>query len=434
MGRPEQATEGSDARRQAVRLLTLVTGDGLTLAEALPQATRGMTPGDAARTRRLATETLRQIGRTDRLLGPHLLKRPPETVLNLLRLSLVELSQGAAPHGVVHAAVETAKADRTTERMAGLVNAVLRKFTAPPPDLAGMPPPELPKPLRRRLIAAWGKEAVTRMEAVFALTPPLDLTAKGDPRALAEATGGTLLPTGSVRLTGPVQVSALPGYAEGAFWVQDAAAAIPARVLNAQPGEAVLDLCAAPGGKTMQLAATGAHVTAVDLSPERIGRVAENLARTGLTATCVIADALTCQGGPFDAILLDAPCSATGTIRRHPDLPRVRPDPDLTPLLALQAALADHAVALLRPGGRLVICTCSLLPEEGEAAAAALLARHPDLRPDTEATGLPGFDPGWTATPGQIRIRPDDWTAWGGIDGFHIAAFRRVPDGGRIDR
>lgn len=427
MAEPGQATGGGDPRRQAARLLTLVTAEGLTLAEAAPKALVGLAPGDAARATRLATATLRQIGRTDRLLGPYLQKRPPEPVLNLLRLALVELAQGAAAHGVVHAAVGIAKADRDHARLSGLVNAVLRKFTAPPPDLDAMPPPELPKPLRRRLIAAWGKPAMQAMEAVFARTPPLDLTAKGDPEALARATGGTLLPTGSVRLTGPVQVSALPGYERGAFWVQDAAAAIPARVLGVRPGESVLEICAAPGGKTMQLAAAGASVTALDISAPRMQLLAENLARTGLSATCIAADALSFEGGPYDAILLDAPCSATGTIRRHPDLPRVRPDPDTVPLVALQAALSDRAVALLKPGGRLVVCTCSLLPEEGEAGVAALLARHPDLAADPEATLRPaGLDPAWTIAPGQIRIRPDHWAGQGGIDGFHIAAFRKA--------
>ncbi|MCR8724887.1 RsmB/NOP family class I SAM-dependent RNA methyltransferase [Frigidibacter sp. ROC022] len=426
-GTGDRPRGGGDPRRQAVKLLTLVTAGQKMLSEALPEVTKDLSPGDAARTGRLATETLRQIGRTDKLLGPFLRQRPPEPILNLLRLGIVELAQGGAAHGVVHAAVQLAKEDAETARLSGLVNAVLRKIAVQPPDFASMTPPQLPKPLRKRLVAAWGKETVAAMEAVFASAPPLDLTPRdGNAAALAEATGGAALPTGSVRIIGPVQVSTLPGYGTGGFWVQDAAAALPARVLAARPGETVLDLCAAPGGKTMQLAAAGADVTALDISGPRMQRVAENLARTGLSARCVTADALHFEGGPYDAILLDAPCSATGTLRRHPDLPRVRPEIDLAPLTALQTALADRAAALLRPGGRLVICTCSLLPEEGEAQAEALPGRHPDLRPDPAAIAALDLAPEWSPAPGQLRLRPDFWAERGGMDGFHIAAFRKA--------
>ena len=419
--------EAGDPRRLALRLLDLVTVEARLLSEVLPAVTAGLTPAEAARTQRLATDTLRQLGRADRLLGPHLRKRPPATVLNLLRLATVELCRGGAAHGVVHAAVEIAKADPVARKMTGLINAVLRKIAEAPADLDAMPPPDLPKTLRKRLVAAWGKPAVQAMEAVFAELPPRDLTPRdGDAAALAARVGGTLLPTGSVRLAGSGQVSALPGYAEGAFWVQDAAAAIPARLLAAMPGENVLDLCAAPGGKTLQLAAAGARVTAVDISAERLARVHENLARTGLTADLVAADALTWHGGPFDAVLLDAPCSATGTIRRHPDLPQAKRDIDTAGLVALQAALLDRAADLLRPGGRLVFCTCSLFPEEGEAHAAALPLRRPEMQPDAAALDAPGADPTWAAGPSGLRIRPDFWAAAGGIDGFFIAAFRKA--------
>jgi len=207
--------------------------------------------------------------------------------------------------------------------------------------------------------------------------------------------------------------------------VQDAAAALPARVLAAVPGERVLDLCAAPGGKTLQLAAMGADVTALDMSGPRLVRLRENLARTGLAAEIVVADALAWEGGLFDAVLLDAPCSATGTIRRHPDLPFVKQSADIKPLVALQAALIDRAIGLARPGGRLVLCTCSLLPDEGEAQADAALARHPDLIPDPGALDRPGIDPAWRAGASGLRLRPDLWADRGGIDGFFVAAFRR---------
>ncbi|MFN3327168.1 MAG: RsmB/NOP family class I SAM-dependent RNA methyltransferase, partial [Bryobacteraceae bacterium] len=230
---------------------------------------------------------------------------------------------------------------------AGLVNAVLRAL---PEDgmFDGLPPQRLPRWLRQPLVHAWGREAVGAIEAVQAREPPLDLTLRpGFP-----APEGEVLPTGSLRLTSAGQVSALPGYAAGGWWVQDAAAALPARLLAARPGERVLDLCAAPGGKTLQLAAAGAEVTALDISEPRMARLRANLARTGLSARVVVADALHWQpDGIFDAILLDAPCSATGTIRRHPDLPFVKDGSEVAGLVALQAQLLDRALGWLKPGG-----------------------------------------------------------------------------------
>jgi len=187
----------------------------------------------------------------------------------------------------------------------------------------------------------------------------------------------------------------------------------------------VLDLCAAPGGKTLQLAATGARVTALDASAPRLARLQDNLRRTGLAAQVVTADARDWQGGPFDAVLLDAPCTATGTIRRHPDLPFVRQAGELAALRELQAALIDRAVALLRPGGRLVYATCSLLVEEGEAQIAAARARHAGLVPDPGALALPGVEEAWHGPEG-LRLRPDHWAADGGLDGFFVAALRRA--------
>jgi 16S rRNA (cytosine967-C5)-methyltransferase len=194
-------------------------------------------------------------------------------------------------------------------------------------------------------------------------------------------------------------------------------------VLAPGRGASVLDLCAAPGGKTMQLAAMGARVTALDISEARMARVTENLARVGLSADTVVADALDWEGGPFDAVLLDAPCSATGTIRRHPDLPFVKDEAQLAALVGLQSALLDRAIALVRPGGRVVFCTCSLLPEEGEAQVEAALSRHAGLVPLPEALALPGVDPAWIGPLG-LRLRPDFWADRGGMDGFFIACLR----------
>jgi 16S rRNA (cytosine967-C5)-methyltransferase len=237
-----------------------------------------------------------------------------------------------------------------------------------------------------------------------------------------------VLPTGSLRLARPGQISALPGFAEGAWWVQDAAAALPARMLGEVAGREVLDLCAAPGGKTLQLAAAGARVTALDASEPRLGRLRENLARTGLGAEIVVADALAWQPGrQFDAILVDAPCSATGTIRRHPDLPHIRRPTDLAALTELQARLLARAWHWLAPGGRIVFCTCSLLPAEGEDQVARFLAAHADasvVRPDPTALGIA---PGWIDAAGGLRLRPDYWPERGGMDGFHATALTKSP-------
>ncbi len=388
-----------------------------------------LSPPDRARAQRLALATLRNISRADAVLKPFLRKRPPAFVQAILRLSVIEIMAESAPaHGVVSEAVSLVRAEsRKSESFAGLVNAVLRRAAETPPERwAALPPDPLPGWLRGRMMSAWGKAAVMAMEAAHSRGAPIDLTPKDDDAAtLAAATGGTPLATGSVRLAGPAQVSELPGYSEGAWWVQDAAAALAARVLAPRSGERVLDLCAAPGGKTLQLAAAGARVTALDLSAARMERLSENLARCGLTAETVVADALEWRDpAGFDAILLDAPCSATGTIRRHPDLPFVRDPAGLKEIVALQAALLDHALGLLRPGGRLVFATCSLLPEEGERQVSAGLARHPGLVADRDALMVAGAEPHWITAENGLRLRPDYWPELGGMDGFFVANLR----------
>lgn len=420
---------GISARAAALALLLAVWRDGAMLsqvADAPGGPLSDLTPPERARAQRLALAALRGAEPADRLLAPHLRKAPPLPVRVILRLAVTELADGAAAHAVVDCAVALARRDRKSAHQAGLVNAVLRQVADDVPvRWPDLPSQRLPGWLRGRLQSAWGSKAVAAMEAAQAMSPPLDLTARDDAAALAAAVGGDVLPAGSVRLPGNAQVTALPGYDTGAFWVQDAAAALPARVLGVGPGERVLDLCAAPGGKTLQLAAAGAQVTALDMSGPRLARLRDNLARTGLAADIVVADALAWDGGQFDAVLLDAPCSATGTIRRHPDLPFVKQSADIKPLVALQAALIDRAMGMLRPGGRLVFCTCSLLPDEGEAQVDAALARHPDLIPDPAALDRPGIDPAWRTGAAGLRLRPDLWADRGGIDGFFIAAFRR---------
>lgn len=417
------AKPGLAPRRAALDLVNGVIVGGRTLSDlSLPP---DLVPEDRARAQRLATETLRWSGRADRMIGPYIRKRPPEEVLNLLRLAVTELCvDGAAPHGVVDAAVSLANGDPGMRRQAGLANAVLRRVSEDRDKWDTLPLPPLPKWLRKPLVATYGKAAVEAMERAHSAGAPLDLTPRdGNASALAEAVGGMILPTGSVRVEGHPQVTALPGYAEGRWWVQDAAAAIPARILAPRAGERVLDMCAAPGGKTMQLAAAGAAVTALDISEARMVRVRENLERTGLQADIVVADALIWSGEAFDAVLLDAPCSATGTIRRHPDLPHARDGSALPDLVALQSAMIDRALAMVRPGGRLVFCTCSLLPEEGEAQIDAALTRHTGLSLDAAALAVPGMDTAWIGPTG-LRLRPDFWPEAGGMDGFFIAALR----------
>ena len=405
--------DGRQTRAAAVRAMTAVTDSGATLGDALPRETKDLPAAEAARAGRLATEALRWANRSDRVLGPHLRLKPEDPVMNALRLAIYELfEEGAAPHGVVDAAV-----GNVTRSKSGLVNGVLRNVLRREIAWGDLPVPQTPKWLRKRLLSAWGKSAVEAMERVQAMRTPLDLTCRSAPEAWAGKLGATVLPGGSLRLPPGAQVSALPGYAEGAWWVQDAGAAIAARALNAKSGERVLDLCAAPGGKTMQLAAAGAQVTALDVSKARMTRVAENLTRTGLQAELVVADALTWQPDhPFDAVLLDAPCSATGTLRRHPDLGYARDGTGIADLVALQAKLLDKAASFVRSGGRLVYCTCSLLPEEGEEQIDAFLKRAPafsllEIHPDDSA---------WSVPQG-LRIRPDHWEERGGIDGFFIA-------------
>ena len=415
---------GAEVRRAAVAAMTSVTDRRQLLDVALARATAELDPPERAGAGRLATGALRWAGRSDRMLGPFLKRLPEDPVMNLLRLAVFEMFVEHSPaHAVVDQSVSLAPRGKT-----GLVNAVLRNVLRRGTDWNGLPLPSLPKWLRRRLVAAWGRDAVVAMEAEFAAGPMLDLTLRdsGDEESWAKRLGASLRPDGGIRVPKGRQVSGLQGYADGAWWVQDAGAAVAARVLDARSGESVLDLCCAPGGKTLQLAASGAAVTALDVSKERMARVAENLARTGLTATCVVADALNWTSqGTFDAVLVDAPCSGTGTLRRHPDLVFVRDGSGIDELAGLQARLIDRALVALRPGGRLVFCTCSLLPEEGEDQVASALSRHSDI-----SIAVPvgdWIDTRWRTPDGMLRIRPDHWRNEGGIDGFFVACLEKRP-------
>lgn len=405
--------------------LSQIIGEGRMLSDVISDPVwQDLTPPERATAQRLISETLRYLGRADHLLTPHLNRQPPLRVMNLLRMATVEFMTGGAAHGVVNEAVKLAGRTKKTAPMKGLVNAVLRKITAI--EVAAWdaaPDTMLPKWLRPKLVKAWSKSVVVQIERAHAVLPPVDLSVKEDAAGWAEKLGGTVLPTGSVRLTARGQVSALPGFESGEWWVQDAAAAVPVQLLGDVAGKRVLDICAAPGGKTMQLAAKGADVTALDISEARMVRLTENLTRTKLTAKTVIADALTYEDGVFDAILLDAPCSATGTIRRHPDLPYVKTQTGIDDLVKLQRALLTRALGQIAPQGTLVYCTCSLLREEGEDQIKWLLAQSDEV--EIKTPNAPGLDPNWISPEGGVRLRPDYWPELGGMDGFYMAILQR---------
>ncbi|AXT35502.1 methyltransferase domain-containing protein [Phaeobacter sp. LSS9] len=417
-------SNASQARRRAIHLLDQVLGEGKLLSECYAAGALDKLPAEErARSQRLATDTLRNLERADRILQKHLKKSTPLTVHNALRIGTVELCQGGAAHGVVNEMVDIIARHRRHGKLKGLVNAVLRKVADQgPAEWAKLRVPRLPKWLRSPLSQAWGAPAMLSIEAAHLAGAPLDLSAK--PGADLSALEATRLPTGSYRLHGSVQVSGLPGFEAGDWWVQDAAAALPAQLLAAQPGESVLDLCAAPGGKTMQIAATGANVTAVDQSAGRMARLSENLDRTGLSATVVVGDALE-QTGQYDAVLLDAPCSATGTIRRHPDLPHAKDGSGFGALIELQAQMLAHAWSLVKPGGRLIYCTCSLLPDEGECQVEDALEMFPDMSVGDRIHTVAGIDPDWITEEGGLRLRPDYWADQGGMDGFYMAELRK---------
>lgn len=406
---------GDLARKGALRLLAGVR-EGLSLSDQ-GAALKSMPPADQARAGRLAAEVLRHQARTDTVIAAYVSRKPVPQIADVLRLATVEMLElGGAAHGVVDAAVSLARGfGKRGQAAAGMVNAVLRKVSRHE-GWAALPPQRMPDWLRSPVAEAYGENAALAIEAAHQAGASLDLTVK---TAMPLVEGAAKLPTGSLRISGHAQVSTLPGYTEGEWWVQDAAAALPVRLLDPQPGERIADICAAPGGKTLQLAASGAQVTAVDISAPRLRRVAENLKRCRLSADLVTADALEWQADTApDAILLDAPCSATGTIRRHPDLPFLRDGSGIPDLVALQSRLLDHVLAQLPPGGRLVYAVCSLLPEEGEAQINAALTRHPGLAALPPA--LPGIDPAWITPEGGLRLRPDYWPELGGMDGFYM--------------
>ena len=337
-------------------------------------------------------------------------------------------------HAAVNACVQAVRLDPASQPFAALANAVARNIArerdANVVDAAAEDPfIDTPGWLAARWRKTYGEPLAQAIAAAHRVESLLDLSIKADPASWAERLGGDLLPTGSVRLRDHRPIPDLPGFAEGAWWVQDAAASLPARLLKAEAGERVADLCAAPGGKTAQLCLTGAQVVAVDRSAERLKRFAANLERLGLTVETVVADAVSYNAAPFDAVLLDAPCSATGTMRRHPDVGWTKRASDIPALAAIQAKMIDRAATLLRPGGRLVYCVCSIEPEEGEAQIAALLRRNPDLsRSPIAADEIGGLVDSLTPL-GELRTLPCHRARLDppldGLDGFYAARLVR---------
>ncbi len=401
-------------RESAFDLLTAVLEKHRPLEEAL-DALPAQDARDRAAAHRLAAAVLRRMGTLDAVLEPFLRKEPPEPVRNVLRIGSAGLLLLDTPtHAAVATAVSLAKR-RGLAPFAGLVNAVLRKVATAGPDALGdLNSARLDTPAW--LWTSWG-QAARSIASAHQAEVPLDVTLKpGVP--LPE--GGILLPTGSARFPAGTRVSDVPAFESGDLWVQDAAAALPARLLAPQPGERIADLCAAPGGKTAQLAVAGAIVTAIERDAARIGRLTDNLSRWHLHADVINANATTWRPAePFDAVLLDAPCSATGTIRRHPDVARIKRPRDVQTVVPVQDKLLEAAAQMLRPGGRLIYAVCSLQPEEGApriAAAVKAGLRHDPFRP-AEFTALPE-----ALTPdGYMRTHPGLWRDRGGMDGFFAA-------------
>ena len=431
---PEPA--GLAPRRVAARLVDGVLTrtralDAALEAEHDPAGFRALPPRDRALARAIAGVTLRRFGALRGLIAARLERGLPkksgalEAILATAAAQALYLDVPA--HTAVDLGVACVRADPDARHFAGLANAVLRAISAegaPEAPAAA----NLPDWLAARWSAAYGPEALAAIAESLMHEPPLDLTVKSDPQGWAEKLGGRVLPTGGVRLAAHGPVPELPGFADGEWWVQDAAASIPVRLFGDLQGKSAVDLCAAPGGKTAQLAAAGAEVIAVDKSAERLTRLNQNLSRLRLAATARVGDAGSFAAEPADAVLLDAPCSATGTLRRHPDVAWMKREHEVASLAKLQTQLLDAAVRLVKPGGLLVYGVCSMEPEEGERQIAALLARNPAVRvePVTPAE-LPGVD-GAIDPHGFVRTLPsglpDPDPRMAGLDGFFAARLR----------
>lgn len=443
--RPEPAPRvGLAARRIATDVLGRVLDKARPLdleldAKSGTTLYQGLIAKDRALVRAIVGITLRRLGQIDHALSRLIEKPLPEKAARaraILRVGAAQLLFMDVPdHAAVSTAVELADEDRLGRPWKGLVNGVLRGLARRREEiLAAQDAARLNTPawLWARWSAAYGEATARAIAEAHLREPGLDLTVREDPALWAERLSGRVLPTGTVRTAGGGTVDGLPGFAEGAWWVQDAAAAVPARLLGDVAGRRVADLCAAPGGKTAELAVAGAAVTAVDVSAERLKRLQQNVERLRLKGvTAVAADLASWDPGTrFDAVLLDAPCSATGTIRRHPDVARLKTEEDVATLAALQARLLDRAAGWVAEGGRLVYCTCSLERDEGEAQIESFLTRNPAFRRDpVRPEEVGGLVEAITAD-GDLRTLPchlaDPDPDFAGLDGFFAARLVRI--------
>jgi 16S rRNA (cytosine967-C5)-methyltransferase len=434
-------TPGLAVRRIAADVVEGVLRRNRPLDELLDSGDEGaaltaLSDRDRALTRALVYVVLRRLGTLRHLLELFLDRGLPAKAPRLETAMLLGTAQilflDVPDHAAVDLAVRLAQEDRPASHFPGLVNAVLRRMTREGKErLAALDTVLLDTPpwLMQRWIAAYGEATARDIAAANGREPALDLSVKNDAPQWAEKLGGRVLPTGTVRAITHGAVTALPGFDEGAWWVQDAAAALPARLLGDVAGRRVADLCAAPGGKTAQLVVAGAKVTAVDRSASRLTRLRDNLTRLSLDAELVCTDATAWEAEPFDAVLVDAPCSATGTIRRHPDVPWLKRPADILKLAALQRRLLERAVALTKPGGTIVYCTCSLEPEEGAAIVADLLARDQSVRRMPIAPAEVSGESAFIGADGDLRTLPchlpDTDSRLAGLDGFYAARLEK---------
>lgn len=439
---PPAEAPGLAARRIAADIIDNVLRRRRALDDQLDGAAahpgvKTLSDRDRALMRRLVATVLRRLG-TLRFVLAKLLDRgvpgdSPRTETALLLGAAQILWMDVPDHAAVDLSVRLAQADRRAARHVGLVNAVLRRCAREGTALgeeAARDVADVPAWLRDRWIAHYGETAAREIAAAIRHEPSLDITVKSDAASWAERLHGEVLPTGSIRTPLHGAVTMLPGFDQGKWWVQDAAAALPVKLFGDVRGRTVVDLCAAPGGKTAQLAHAGAEVTAVDRSPARVRRLKENLARLDLAAEIVVADAAEWNHEPFDAVLVDAPCTATGTIRRHPDIAWLKQEQDIGALTGLQERLLQQAVTLLKPQGTLVFCTCSLEPEEGELAVERLLGRESALRrAPVDAAEVAGRAELVTAA-GDLRSLPSHFPhadpRMAGLDGFFAARLVKV--------
>lgn len=432
---------GLSTRRVAVEILESVLRHRQPLDEQLSGKMAhvgflALDERDRALVRNIVSTTLRRLGTVRRLLNQFLDKGLPPEAPQLEFILMIGATQvlflDVPDHAAVDLSVRLIQANRHLAHYAPLVNAILRRMTRDgKAALAKLDTATLDTPawLLHRWSKAYGADTARQIAIANGREAALDLTVKSDPAGWAARLGGQVMPNGTVRLIPHGPVPSLSGYEDGQWWVQDAAASLPVRLLGDVRGQRIADLCAAPGGKTAQLALAGAEVVAVDRSKVRLARLQENLDRLKLRAEAVLADAATWNGGAFDAVLLDAPCTATGTVRRHPDIPWQKHPGDLEKLSALQQRLLDNAMRLTKPGGVIVYCTCSLEPEEGETAIAAFLARTPEVGRRPIATAEIFEQSDFLTADGDLRTLPCHWPSpdprMSGLDGFFAARLVR---------